>query len=299
MPITSFDQLIRQSTLANNSCTVHWQISTGREARSIGTTRVADLASYLAAPNSPHTFPSLNGDLTWTPCNSSATWSIPAGPRPAANSGETKHIVSATVLTVSSTTPARLILVDLQGYWPNVTPNGTITLSGSPLSTLRYPNGDGLVMYGVQTNTGGINVGISYTATYTNQAGVTGRVIPVRQNNRASEQVGILVGSGVLTANNPGPFMALAGPDTGVQNVESITAFGNTDLQGRFAICLAKPLLSISASTPAIIIEKDFVNQFPLLPRVRDDACLVWLFDGYVAAPANSHFYGTIDYVWG
>ena len=68
---------------------------------------------------------------------------------------------------------------------------------------------------------------------------------------------------------------------------------------GTFALCLAKPLLTIPLTTASVAAERDLVNQLPSLPQVKDGACLVWLYFAGAATGTATNFYTAIDFAWG
>lgn len=236
--------------------------------------------------------------LAWRSCdettgNGTQIFGIPHGGNV---SPDTKHILNVSALTAVATgVPSQLMLVDLQGYWPGISNNTTAaqTLTGTP--TLRYTNGAGCRLFAVQTSVAGAtaqNIALSYTDT----AGNTGNTLPVTVACTASAIVGHITHSGTA-ANNYGPFLPLANGDTGVQNVASVTmSAANT---GTFALCLAKPLLTIPLVSASVASERDLVNQLPSLPQVKAGACLVWLYFAGAATAASTNFYTAIDFAWG
>jgi phage tail sheath gpL-like len=193
------------------------------------------------------------------------------------------------------------MLVDLQGYWPGIETDNTSvqTLSGTP--TLRYANGIGCKLYTVVSNTSGTGTN-AISISYTNEIGTTGRSLAQTPYGLATSPNGVIYTSGsaaAANANTPSIFLPLAGGDTGVQNVASFSIDTADSVAGRLSLCIAKPLLTIPLSTRTNIVERDFVNQIPSLPRVVDGACLTWLYYAGAATVIDSNFYGTIEYVWG
>ena len=167
------------------------------------------------------------------------------------------------------------MLVDLQGYWPGISNNTTSaqTLLGTP--TLRYTNGAGCRLFQVQTAVAGA-MAQNIACSYTDQSGNTGNTLPVTVAMTASAIVGHVSHSGTA-ANNYGPFLPLASGDSGVQNVATVTmSAANT---GTFALCLARPLATITLSVAGLMTEKDLLNQIPSPPEIKDGACLVWLYE--------------------
>lgn len=252
--------------------------------------RWMDMSRSATYP-SPNLYPATNGALTWVNCNSSSGFGLALGPQP--DFPQTKHVFMGTALsTVATGVPSVLTLVDLQGYWPGIslTTSSPQTLSGTP--TIRYTGGAGCLPYLVVTTLSG-STAQNLSMSYTNQNGTGGRVLPLPITVAAATGVGL-----IYTATNSPWFIPLSGSDTGVQNVASVTwSAGNT--AGAAALCLARPLLSIPIATLGNIVERDYVNQLPSLPEVKNDACLVWLYHPGAATAINSNFYGAVEYVWG
>jgi hypothetical protein len=288
MPINSLDALMFRTSNGFTYST-DWLLTTNIAGAA---NRWMDMSRIGKYPGT-NLYANTNGDLTWVDCNSSSAFSMPSGPTVDAVNGITKHVIYASVMSaVSTALPGFLMLVDLQGYWPSI--NGTITsqqnLSGTP--TLRYANGEGCNLYTVVTTAaaaGTPNISVSYT----NQAGTSGRSLGVTPVGTASSTIGQIYPTLVA------PFFSLAGGDTGVQNVASITLSASGGGSLRLALCIAKPLLTIPISVISNSTEKDFANQFPSMPEVKNNACLVWLFLPGAAIAANTNIYGSLEYVWG
>lgn len=155
--------------------------------------------------------------------------------------------------------------------------SGTVTTAQTtnlPTSALtRYTDGVG-VMIGLEIYTA---VGISATtatASYTNQAGTSGR----------TTKAVAFGGTGISTAGNI-IIMPLQDGDTGVKSVESVTLAGTTATAGNFGVTLFKPL----ASFPALFTPmKDNLGYYANslvgngggLIQILSDACLSLLITG-------------------
>lgn len=286
MPIISLDHLMRRTT-NGYSYRADWLLTTNIAAAA---SKWMDMSRVGVQP-SPNLYPATNGSLTWVNCDSSSGFGLPLGPQPTGD--ETKHIFMATALsTVTTGVPAMLTLVDLQGYWPDIslTTTSPQTLSGTP--SLRYTNGVGCIPYLVVTaGTGATSQNLSMS--YTNQAGTGGRGLPFTYTIAATTSIGY-----VYNFSGASWFLPLSSSDTGVQNIASVT-WSAANTTGTVALCLARPLLSIPIATLGNIVERDYVNQLPSLPQVKNGACLVWLYHPGATTVINSNFYGAVEYVWG
>lgn len=235
--------------------------------------------------------------LTWTTCdeltgNGIHAFGIPHGGNV---SPSTKHLINAAAVGNSTTALGNLLLVDLQGYWPEISTNTTSTqnLSGTP--SLRYTNGEGCQLYFVSTGIGATPQDISIS--YTNQAGTSGRSL-LRTVSMTPSAIATHIAHSGTAANNFGPFLPLSAGDYGVQNVASVT-FSAASGAGTGALCLARPIMSIPITTAYTMTEKDLITTLPSLPQIKEGACLVWLFYTYAATAINSGIHGYLDFAWG
>lgn len=236
--------------------------------------------------------------LNWVTCtettgNGTQIFGMPHGGNV---SPSKKHLLNMNAWgTAATSVPGTLMLVDLQGYYPGISNNTTSaqTLVGTP--TLRYTNGEGVRAFMVQTAVAGAtaqNIALSYT----DKAGNAANALPVTVACTAGAIAGHISHSGTA-ANNYGPFLPLASGDTGIRSVQTVTmSAANT---GTFALCLARPLATITLSVAGLMTEKDLLNQIPSLPEIKDGACLVWLYGAGAATAASTTFAGGIEVVWG
>lgn len=237
--------------------------------------------------------------LAWRTCdeatgNGTQIFGIPHGGNV---SPDTKHVMNVSGLSsVATAVPSVLMLVDMQGYYPGINMNtlSAQTLTGSP--TLRYSGGAGVRAFLVSTVASGATAH-NFSMSYTNQAGTSGRSLPVTVACTASAIVGHINHSGTAS-NNYGPFLPLASGDTGIQSVQSVTLSAASGA-GTAALVLAKPLLTIPLTVAAVASERDLLNQLPSLPRVYDGACLTWVYFAGAATVANTNFYMSVETAWG
>jgi hypothetical protein len=235
--------------------------------------------------------------LAWRTCdestgNGTQIFGMPHGGNV---STATKHVITATGGSGTSTALGVLQLIDMQGYWPGISTASASaqTLTGTP--SLRYTNGAGCRLYWVQTVAAGAtphNIALSYT----NTAGTPGQALGRTVSMTASAIVNHISHSGTA-AGNIGPFLPLAAGDTGVQNVASVT-FSASSGAGSGALVLAKPLLTIPLTTGFLLTERDCISMLPSLPEIKDGACLTWMFYTHAATAASSNMHGNLDLGW-
>jgi hypothetical protein len=166
----------------------------------------------------------------------------------------------------------------------------------------RYAKGVGCQAFFTvvtQPTAGGPNLSAS---SYTNPAGTSGRAFPGSPTMGATADAYAtrIIHSG-NAAGRYGPFLPLAGGDTGVASVESFTFSGGTAYTGSgvLALCIARPLLDLPVPVTGMWSERDLVNQLPSLPKVEDGACLTWLLFSTGATTNLSPVTFAIDFAWG
>ena len=144
----------------------------------------------------------------------------------------------------------------------------------------RYTSGDG-VMIGITIYTAIGATATTITASYTNQAGVAGKIT----------QAMAFGGTGFNTASRL-ILLPLASGDTGVRSVESVTVLATTGTAGNFGVTLFKPLYFAS-------IESLTLNNQPTgflngcsgggIPSIVNDACLFHVGISTTTGLAVSH----------
>ncbi len=70
-------------------------------------------------------------------------------------------------------------------------------------------------------------------------------------------------------------------------------------LGGTAALLLVKPLAQIPLSIASLMTEKDFWNQLPSAPQIKDGACLGFMLGTGAAVAAATTFAGALETVWG
>jgi hypothetical protein len=211
-------------------------------------------------------------------------------------STDIKHLVGMGAnVTAATGVPSTIYLIDIEGYWPNIS-NNTLsaqTLTGTP--SPRSTNGAGLRLFYVQTAVNGATAQ-NLSLSYTDQSGNTGNALGATVAMTASSVVGHITHSG-LAANNYGPFLPLAGGDSGVRNVATITfSAANT---GTGALVLCKPLAEIPIGIVSTYHKQDMLGQIPSLPVIPDGACLSMILVAGGAVAASTTFMGHNEFVWG
>jgi hypothetical protein len=203
------------------------------------------------------------------------------GPIPAISTGRLTFLGGRFSFNPTSTGGggAAGIMIDLLNV--NGGLNATLTTpqtTNLPTAALtRYTSGEG-VMAGIIIYSQIGNGFVTFTVSYTNQAGTSGRISTATQIGQTNfREARILI-----------PIPLQAG-DTGVRSIESVTLAGTTGTAGDFGVCLYKPLAMISF--------EDITGQAPLdavssnciigsLCEIHPDACLTFIANGTISALA-------------
>lgn len=174
------------------------------------------------------------------------------------------------------------------------TGSGTHTMR---VSIPRYDDGAGVRAFLVAKGTTGASAhNVGYT--YTDQEGNAGQVNPVTVAATVSAITPHIIHSG-LAANNYGPFLPMRGGDTGHRSFEGVQISAVSGTAITSVLVLVKPLATITLGVAGLYVEKDFLNMFPSLPKVRDGACLGFVLIAGGATAASTTFMGHIETVWG
>lgn len=271
------------------------------------TTGVAGVAGTWTDPTVFNGYPVADTyagtSLTYVATDESSTGAIPHGGNVSA---ATKHFLNAGAsIFAAAGAPWFMLIMDQVGYVPitgaDVTGTGSRTVTMTALDgAARYPNGAGLRMYfscEVAPTAGGPNL---TALTYTDQGGNTAQSVPVTVGFAATPVAGQVPHSG-NAATRYAPFLPLAAGDSGIRDIEAFTLSGGTAYtgSGQLVLHLVKPLcppLPIVAS--GMYAERDFLNQLPSLPRIRDGAYLKYMFFQTGATTTTSPIVFNFNYAW-
>lgn len=214
----------------------------------------------------------------------------------ASPTGQTKHLKQFMALTgTAAAVPLPMILCDYLLYYPFLDMSVTDPQSLDNTNTLsRYTDGAGVQVMAVEV-AGQSGIGNPrFQITYTNQAGVTGRVSPSVACNTAVVN-GTIITSAPNTADCAGPFIPLAAGDTGVRKVESIQ-FASADV-GLIAMVLVKPIATHTLREITAPVERDFAIDFASMPVIQPDAYLN-LICHPSASLSGAPIHGSATFIW-
>lgn len=195
--------------------------------------------------------------------------------------------------SASTGLPMNLVLCDYLLYYPSLDDSVTDPqVLDNSVTLPRYADGEGVQMIAVSV--AGRTGGQTFTVSYTNSDGVSGRTSQTVTQNTSSA-IGTVVTSATATQASGNPFIGLQGADRGVRSIESVT-MGGADV-GLFTIILVKPLAQLCIKEITAPYEKDFFILSQQVPQVEDDAFLNFLClpQGSLAATA---LIGDLKVIW-
>lgn len=299
MGFASFDDLINQITTNGKYGRADYNKTLTPASVAGNWTDLAVLAGYPVADTYAGT------SLTYVATDESSTGAIPHGGNV---SPATKHFLNAGASVFAAAgAPWILMCLDQLGYVPitstDVTGTGLRTVTMTALNSgARYPYGEGCRAYfstEVAPTAGGPNL-TTFTYTNSNPTPATGKTCPVTVGFMATPVAGAIPHAG-NAASRYAPFIPLAAGDTGIADLESFTLSGGTAYTGtgQLVLHLVKPLWTLPIPANGILAERDFLNQLPSLPRIRDGAYLKFLLFSTGATTTNSPMVVNFDYGWG
>lgn len=185
----------------------------------------------------------------------------------------TKYVRKSMAMANTIANPLPMMLLDYLMFYPFIDEGSTDQQDMINTNSLtRYTDGKGVQVMAVSQ--GARTGGQTFTFTYTNSAGVSGRTSKTIIENTASAN-GHIVSSSTATAGATGPFCGLQSGDTGVRSIQSVTMQG-ADV-GLFALVLVKPLVATIIREATAPNEIDFFLQNEAIPEIKTDAYLNWI----------------------
>lgn len=211
------------------------------------------------APTSPVAVSqSTTGAITWQNL----------GLNPAPTKVRRLAFVDAKVISSTAATDVSLLIIDRLSHQGGMsaTVTGVQTLNLPTAALTRYTSGEG-VMMAVEIYTLIGTTATTFTVSYTNQAGTSGRTSPATVIGGAADRA-----AGMML------IVPLQDGDTGVRSVESINLLASTTTAGNIGITLFKILDWVPATKVVITDGKvgfdAFLGGGGLCPIVDNNACL-------------------------
>lgn len=210
-------------------------------------------------------------------------------------SPQTQYLRLITAMTATVTAlPLTMVLCDYLLYYPSCDDSVTDPqILDNTVTLPRYSDGEGVQVIAVSV--AGRTGGQTFSFSYTNSEGISGRTSQTVQQNTAAAIGTIVTSEGATNLCGGNPFIGLQSGDTGVRSIESVTMNG-ADV-GLFTLILVKPLAQTTIKEITAPYEKDFFLFGAGVPEIKDDAYLNFLClpQGTLAATA---LIGDLKVVW-
>jgi hypothetical protein len=193
-----------------------------------------------------------------------------------------RRLVTALFQCRSAVVPAYAALLDYLMFYPLVDLDSSDLQEMDNTATLpRYTGGDGVRIMPVITVASATEV--DCTVVYTNAAGVTGRSVTFRLQQRSNVGA-IAAGNGVASSDNP-PFVPLAQGCTGVRAIESVQLAAGA---GGFAsFVLVKPIAQVSIPELNTCSEVSYISDHFGLPTIYSGAYLNFIIKTQASAASS------------
>lgn len=181
----------------------------------------------------------------------------------------------------------------------NITDAGTGTHTVSWLLP-RYTNGAGVNAIFFANNATPVgaatpNLSLGYTNSSQVASRTTPTVLPVGKSAASNSHI---LYTGATGTGKYNYVMPLQSGDSGIAEINTIQN-SVSYVSGEYSVALIKELARFPLSTLGLASERNFLFEYPSMPRIYDGAALYQLFGSGVATPLSSAFSGLYTFVWG
>lgn len=163
----------------------------------------------------------------------------------------------------------------------------------------RYTNGAGVQAIMFNNNATPLGAATpNLSLGYTNSVQATGRatptVLPIGKTACPNSQILYTGATGTGKYNYQMPLQA---GDAGIAEINTIQN-ATSYVSGEYSVALIKELARFPLSTLGLASERNFLFEYPSMPRIYDGAALYFLIGHGVATPVNSAISGILTTVW-
>jgi hypothetical protein len=245
-----------------------------------------DICTYTSTANFPSNI------LTGTRVRLTTTTTLPAGLATATD----YYVIKVSDSTFKLATSYANAVV---GTAINITDAGTGTHTITWLLP-RYTNGAGVQAIFFNSNATALgaatpNLSLGYTNSSQATSRATPTVLPVGKTAASNSHI---IYTGATGAGKYNYMVPLQGGDAGIAEINTIQN-ATSYVSGEYSVALVKELGRFPISTLGLASERNFLFEFPSLPRIYDGAALYFVVGSGVATPTNSAFSGILNFVWG
>jgi len=180
-----------------------------------------------------------------------------------------------------------------------------ITDAGTGTHTLnwllpRYTNGAGVqaIFFNPASTAMGAatpNLSLGYTNSAQVASRATPTVLPIGKSAASNSHILYTGATGTGKYNFMTPLQA---GDSGIAEINTIQN-SISYVSGTYTVALVKEIGRFPLSTLGLASERNFLFEYPSMPRIYDGAALYFALGSGVATPASSAISGMLSFVWG
>jgi hypothetical protein len=180
-----------------------------------------------------------------------------------------------------------------------------ITTAGTGTHTLnwllpRYTNGAGVqaIIFNPSATALGAatpNMSIGYTNSAQTTSRATPTVLPIGKTAASNS---LIIYTGATGTGKYNYMMPLQAGDAGIAEINTIQN-STSYVSGSYTVALVKELGRFPLSTLGLASERNFLFEYPSMPRIYDGAALYFALGSGVNTPTSSAISGQLNFVWG
>jgi hypothetical protein len=187
----------------------------------------------------------------------------------------------------------------LAGTQINITDAGTGTHTVTWLLP-RYTNGAGVNAIFFNSNAtalgaGTPNLSLGYTNSAQTASRATPTVLPVGKTAATNSHI---LYTGATGTGKYNYMVPLQSSDAGIAEINTIQN-STSYVSGEYSVALVKELARFPLSTLGLASERNFIHEYPSMPRIYDGAALYFALGSGLATPASSAISGMLTTIWG
>lgn len=163
----------------------------------------------------------------------------------------------------------------------------------------RYTNGAGVQAIIFNSNATPLgaatpNMSLGYTNSSQTTSRATPTVLPIGKTACPNSQI---IYTGATGTGKYNYMMPLQAGDAGIAEINTIQN-STSYVSGEYTVALVKELGRFPISTLGLASERNFLFEYPSMPRIYDGAALYFLIGHGAATPVNSALSGMLTTVW-
>lgn len=187
----------------------------------------------------------------------------------------------------------------IAGTQINITDAGTGTHTITWLLP-RYTNGAGVqaVIFNPAATAMGAatpNLALGYTNSAQAASRATPTVLPIGKTAASNSHI---LYTGATGTGKYNYMMPLQSGDSGIAEINTIQNSVNY-VSGTYTVALVKEIARFPLSTLGLASERNFLFEYPSMPRIYDGAAMYFALGSGVATPASSAISGLLSFIWG